>query len=31
LQLLNSKKLIGEAGMADHEMDIDSDLEEDAW
>lgn len=29
--MLNSKNMINEAGMADHEMEIDSDLEEDAW
>eukprot|EP00347_Sterkiella_histriomuscorum_P002397 403368319 len=31
LQILNSKHVSGEAGVADHELDIDSDLEEDAW
>lgn len=31
LQILNSKLVSGEAGAAEHEMDIDSDLEEDAW
>lgn len=31
LQILNSKNIKGEAGVAEHELDIDSDLEEDAW
>jgi periodic tryptophan protein 2 len=31
LHKLNSKHVKGEAGAADHELDIDSDLEEDAW
>jgi periodic tryptophan protein 2 len=31
LHKLNSKNVKGEAGVVDHELDIDSDLEEDAW
>jgi len=31
LHMLNSKLVKGEAGVADHELDVDSDLEEDVW
>lgn len=29
--MLNSKLVKGEAGVAEHELDVDSDLEEDQW
>jgi hypothetical protein len=31
LYKLNSKNVSNEAGAAEHEFDVDSDLEEDAW